>query len=36
MLVRLNEAFEDYRFEALRYEAGTNEVAIVLREVARG
>jgi ketosteroid isomerase-like protein len=36
MLVRLNEAFEDYRFEALRYEAGNDQVAILLREVARG
>jgi len=36
MLVRLNEAFEDYRFEPLSYEGGNNQVAILLREVARG
>jgi ketosteroid isomerase-like protein len=36
MLVRINEAFEDFRFEPLRYEAGDDQVAILLREVGRG
>jgi ketosteroid isomerase-like protein len=36
MLVALSEAFEDYRFEPLRYEACDNQVAILLREIGRG
>jgi ketosteroid isomerase-like protein len=36
MLVKLNEAFEGYRVEPLRFEGGEEQVAVVQREVGRG
>jgi ketosteroid isomerase-like protein len=36
MLVKLNEVFEDYRLEPLRFEGSENQVAVLFRELARG
>ena len=36
MLAKINEVFENYRVEPLRFEGGQRQVAVLQREVARG